>query len=107
LNERISPITALEAKNKDIKNEKDIRPIFELSINPSTNCIIPWLLVCAGIISVINPCNWCFNPLFETNGRFGISVKINRQVGGMDKMKLKEMAAALSVRLGTLKPFMK
>jgi hypothetical protein len=56
---------------------------------------------------VINPCNWCFNPLFETNGRFGISVKINRQVGGMDKMKLKEMAAALSVRLGTLKPFMK
>jgi hypothetical protein len=103
----MSPITALDAKNNDMRNENDIRPIFELSINPSTNCIIPWLLVCAGITSLIKPWSWRFNPFFDTNGRFGISVKINRQVGGMDKMKLKEMAAALSVRLGTLKPFMK
>jgi hypothetical protein len=32
------------------------------------------------------------------NGRLGISVNKNKQVGGMDMIKLKEMAEALSVK---------
>jgi hypothetical protein len=34
------PITALDAKNKDSIKVKEIRPILELSINPSINCKI-------------------------------------------------------------------
>ena len=40
-------------------------------------------------------------------GRFGISVNKNRQVGGMDMIKLKEMADALSVNPETLNCFLK
>lgn len=88
LNDRIKPITALDAKNNDKMNVKDIRPIFDPSMKLSTNWIIPLLLDGAGIISVIITCNWCFNPLFETKGKPGINVKIKRHVGGNAIIKL-------------------
>ena len=40
-------------------------------------------------------------------GRLGIKVKRNRQVGGIDIIKLYEIAAALSVKLGILKRLLK
>jgi hypothetical protein len=40
-------------------------------------------------------------------GRFGISVNKNKQVGGMDMIKLKEMADALSVNPDTRNCFLK
>jgi hypothetical protein len=41
--------------------------------------------------------------LLEIKGRLGINVKKNRHVGGTDIIKLYEIAAALSVKLGMLK----
>jgi hypothetical protein len=46
-------------------------------------------------------------PLFETKGRFGMSVKRNKQEVGTDMIKLYEMAEAFSVKLGRLKSFNK
>jgi len=41
------------------------------------------------------------------NGKFGIRVNKNRQVGGMDIIKLKEIAEALSVKPDTRNCFLK
>jgi hypothetical protein len=46
-------------------------------------------------------CNCDLITFFEKKGRLGINVKRNRQVGGTDMIKLYEIAAAFSVRLGT------
>ena len=48
---------AFEAKNKDNIKVNDMSPILDPLIKLSTNSIRPLLLVCAGMISMINPCN--------------------------------------------------
>ena len=98
---------ALDAKNSDRKKLNDISPIFDPSIKLSTKFIRPVLYVLAGTISTIKVCNCVFIPFFEIKGRLGIKVKRNRHVAGTDIIKLYEIAAALSVRLGILKRLLK
>jgi hypothetical protein len=98
LNERITPIIALDAKKRSKINPKDNIPILEPLKKKSTKFINPALYVFAGTMSIIKLCN-CICILFlGMNGRLGISVNKNKQVGGMDMIKLKEMAEALSVK---------
>ena len=67
---------------------KEITPIFELSINESTNLIRFSLCTFRGIISVIKPCNCNLILRLDINGKLGIRVNKNRKEGGMAMMKL-------------------
>ena len=91
------PIIALEAKYRAVIKPIEMIPIFELSINESTNFIRFSLCTFKGITSVINPCNWILRLLFEMKGKLGISVNRNKKEGGIAIIKLYAIAEALSV----------
>lgn len=98
---------ALDAKKSKRINPKDNMPILEPLKKKSTKFIKPALYVFAGTISIIKLCNCTWILFFGMKGRLGISVNKNRQVGGMDMIKLKEMADALSVKPDTFSCFLK
>ena len=98
---------ALEAKKSKRINPNDRIPILEPLKKKSTKFINPGLYVLAGPMSTIKLWSWFWMLFLGMKGRFGIRVNKKRQVGGIDMIKLKEMADALSVKPDTLSCFLK
>jgi len=82
-----NPIIPLDAKNNSNTKPKESRADFGSGPRKLSQKFIRFLLyLSAGMMSFIKLCSWILIVFLDSS--WGISVNRNRQVGGMDMIKL-------------------